>query len=119
MNVERKKHDITKESRPRLMLPEIGQVEKWFKLSQKVNVTQFCTQSDGKKRVYNNKDAVIDHSTSMILDPCYVSYINLFVNGVLQPATLYEVKRGVLILKSADVPAKHVPLILQFIKIEP
>ncbi|WP_282022897.1 hypothetical protein [Priestia flexa] len=41
--MERKKHDITKESRPRLMLPEIGRVEKWFKLSQKVNVTQFCT----------------------------------------------------------------------------
>ena len=76
---------------------------------------QFTTFSDGIKNVYTDGDAAIPFSTSGILGPSEVSVTNLFINGILQSPNLYVVQTGVLLL--SDVPAKGVPLILQFIKI--
>lgn len=78
-------------------------------------VFQFTAISDGIKNVYTNSDAVLPFSTSGILDPNFVSVVNLFINGILQSANLYTVQSGVLIL--SDVPVQGVPLILQFIRI--
>ncbi|WP_289139655.1 DUF4183 domain-containing protein [uncultured Brevibacillus sp.] len=77
--------------------------------------TQYTAISDGTKNVYTNSDAVLQFSTSGILDPNGVSIVNLFINGILQAPNLYTVQPGVLIL--SDVPVQGVPLILQFIKI--
>ncbi|MGG4498598.1 DUF4183 domain-containing protein [Brevibacillus reuszeri] len=78
-------------------------------------IFQYTAISDGIKNTYTNTDAVVQFSTSGILDPNTVSIINLFINGILQPPNLYAVQPGVLIL--SDVPIQGVPLILQFIKI--
>jgi len=76
---------------------------------------QYTAISDGMKNVYTNSDAVIQFSTSGILDPNSVSVVNLFINGILQSSNLYSVQPGALIL--SDTPVQGVPLILQFIKI--
>lgn len=78
-------------------------------------INQYTAFSDGIRKVYTNNDAVISFSTSGILAPNEVSFVNLFINGILQSPNLYVVQPGALIL--SDVPAQGVPLILQFIKI--
>ncbi|MCY9020136.1 DUF4183 domain-containing protein [Priestia megaterium] len=77
----------------------------------------YFTFSDGQKRVYTNNDGVAEYGTTEILAPGEVSYINLFINGILQPQINYEVEEGKLTLLTDEVPEKDVPLTLQFILI--
>jgi Domain of unknown function (DUF4183) len=83
----------------------------------KAETLQYVTFSDGIKRIYTNKDGSTEYGNVGILDPNSVSYMNLFINGVLQPPILYQVNKGILALTSQDVPNQGVPIILQFIKI--
>lgn len=78
---------------------------------------QYNTLSDGKKSIFTNEDELKEYGDKGILDPESVSYINLFINGVLQPPSVYHVKEGLLILKTIDIPPKNAPIILQFISI--
>lgn len=88
-------------------------------LPKKVKVDNYLyfALSDGVKKVYTNNDELKQYGTRGILDPKSVSYINLFINGVLQPINVYEVQTGTLELKTIDTPQKDVPIILQFITI--
>jgi hypothetical protein len=81
----------------------------------KAETTQYTAFSDGFRNVYTDADAAPPYSTSGILDPGSVSFLNLFVNGVLQSPNLYAVRPGMLIL--SDIPPRGAPLILQFVKI--
>ncbi|NWO12538.1 MAG: DUF4183 domain-containing protein [Virgibacillus sp.] len=89
--------------------------------SQVLNVetSQYTALSDGVKTIYTNQDKEPQFSTSDILNPNDVSYINLFINGILQPPTIYNVQPGTLTLLvgPSEVPRNGVPIILQFIKI--
>jgi len=77
----------------------------------------YFTFSDGEKHVYTNNDGVAEYGITEILAPNEVSYINLFINGILQPQINYEVGEGKLILLTDEVPEKDVPITLQFILI--
>ncbi|NBJ68033.1 MULTISPECIES: DUF4183 domain-containing protein [Clostridia] len=85
----------------------------------KAETSQYTAISDGIKTVYTNQDKVPAYSTSDILNPNDVSYINLFINGILQPATIYNVQPGSLqlLVDQINIPRNGVPIILQFIKI--
>lgn len=48
--------------------------------------------------------------------PNRVSSVNLYVNGVIQPNWLYQVRGGKLIFRSADPPPAGVPIMLQFVR---
>ncbi|WP_356714735.1 DUF4183 domain-containing protein [Peribacillus sp. Bi96] len=48
-----------------------------------------------------------------ILDPSNTSFMNLFINGVLQPHANYTVEKGKLKLNTVDTPIKGAPIILQ------
>lgn len=90
------------------------------KITQKIlkgETLQYVTFSNGVKRIYRDKDGSREYGDVGILDPSSVSYINLFINGVLQPPILYQVNKGMLVLKSQDVPNQGIPIILQFILI--
>ncbi|MBO1628583.1 DUF4183 domain-containing protein [Bacillus arachidis] len=71
--------------------------------------------SDGQKLVYTNGDGVPALGTTQILPPSEVSYINLFINGMIQPQTEYQVTAGQLTLVGPNPPFKGVPIVLQFI----
>ncbi|MBY6037269.1 DUF4183 domain-containing protein [Fictibacillus nanhaiensis] len=60
-----------------------------------------------------------EYASTDIINPNQCSYVNLFINGIIQPATFYQVDEGRLTLlhASGSVPEKGVPIILQFIKI--
>jgi len=83
----------------------------------KADTYQYNTLSDGVRSIYTNEDELKEYGERGILDPNTVSYINLFINGVLQPPITYEVKKGYLRLNTKDVPQKNTPIILQFITI--
>ena len=51
-----------------------------------------------ERSLYTDADGIPQYGTTNILSPSEVSYINLFVNGILQPQPLYEVSTGKLTL---------------------
>lgn len=83
----------------------------------KVDTYQYNALSDGESLLYTNKDELKQYGNRGILDPMKVSYVNLFINGVLQPPVTYEIKEGILQLKTSDVPPEGAPINLQFITI--
>lgn len=83
----------------------------------KADTFQYVAFSDGIKRIYTNQDGLTGYGNTGIMNPNSVSYINLFINAMLQPPSLYQVREGVLVLTSQDVPQKGVPIVLQFIMI--
>lgn len=75
----------------------------------------YFTFSDGKKLVYTNADGVSALETTEILSPSEVSYMNLFINGILQPQNEYQVTTGKLTLLGSEAPTAGASIILQFI----
>jgi len=78
---------------------------------------QYNTVSDGIKKVYTNYDEIAIYGNLGIPNPNEVSFLNLFVNGVLQPRSNYSVEEGAISLLTDDVPIKGVPIILEYFKI--
>lgn len=83
----------------------------------KVDTYQYNALSDGIKSVYTNADELTEYGDRGILDPSTVSYINLFINGVLQPPNTYTVTEGTLTLQTTDIPLRGTPIMLQFITV--
>ncbi|WP_225435360.1 DUF4183 domain-containing protein [Bacillus aerolatus] len=77
----------------------------------------YFTFSDGQKLVYTNSDGLEQYGTTEILSPSEVSYINLFINGVIQPQSDYKVEEGKLTLLIDESPSQGAPITLQFITI--
>ncbi|PEQ46180.1 BclA protein, partial [Bacillus thuringiensis] len=75
----------------------------------------YYTFSDGEKLIYTDADGIAQYGTTNILSPSEVSYINLFINGILQPQPLYEVSTGKLTLLDNQPPSQGSSIILQFI----
>ncbi|PGY61407.1 DUF4183 domain-containing protein, partial [Bacillus thuringiensis] len=75
----------------------------------------YYTFADGEKLIYTDTDGIPQYGTTNILSPSEVSYINLFVNGILQPQPLYEVSTGKLTLLDTQPPSQGSSIILQFI----
>lgn len=80
-----------------------------------VDTFQYIAICDGIRATYTNADALSQCGSSDILDPATVSYINLFLNGMIQPFTAYQVSTGLLEIKG--VPEDGVPITLQFIRV--
>nr|WP_126429850.1 DUF4183 domain-containing protein [Brevibacillus marinus] len=83
----------------------------------KTKVSYYYTVSNGDKRIFTDSDGIKGYGSKRIPDPKMYSLINLYINGVLQPPNIYKVKRGLLIIRSGELPQKGVPIILQFIRI--
>ncbi|WIV12931.1 DUF4183 domain-containing protein [Proteiniborus sp. MB09-C3] len=79
------------------------------------DVYQYNALSDGIKKFYTNDDELIEYGNKGILDPNDVSYFNLFINGVLQPKVNYEIQKGLLRLKTEDIPLKDSTIIIIFV----
>ncbi|MGG0275233.1 DUF4183 domain-containing protein, partial [Bacillus rhizoplanae] len=84
-----------------------------------VSVTNlmFFTVSDGKRLVYTNDDGLPQFGTTQILAPNLVSYMNLFINGIIQPQSSYNVQAGILTIFADEALPPGIPITLQFILI--
>ncbi|PGO19520.1 hypothetical protein CN984_30285, partial [Bacillus cereus] len=75
----------------------------------------FYTFADGEKLIYTDSDGIAQYGITHILPPNEVSYINLFINGILQPQPFYQVSAGQLTLLDDQPPSQGSSIILQFI----
>ncbi|WP_309476927.1 DUF4183 domain-containing protein [Bacillus sp. ISL-34] len=75
----------------------------------------YFTFSDGQKLIYTNSDGLAQYGITQILSPSKVSYINLFINGIIQPQSNYKVEEGELTLLVDEAPEEGVSITLQFI----
>ncbi|HDR4520906.1 TPA: DUF4183 domain-containing protein, partial [Bacillus cereus] len=75
----------------------------------------FYTFADGERLIYTDSDGIALYGTTHILSPDEVSYINLFINGILQPQPFYQVSTGQLTLLDDQPPSQGSSIILQFI----
>ncbi|WP_334313761.1 DUF4183 domain-containing protein [Bacillus sp. BP-3] len=73
--------------------------------------------SDGTSLVYTNAEGLPQYGTTQILAPSQVSYMNLFINGVIQSQNSYAVQAGILTLLVDEAPPAGVIITLQFILI--
>lgn len=78
-------------------------------------VYQYNALSDGIKKIYTDSDELSEYGDRGILDPNDVSYFNLFINGLLQPKVNYKIQKGILLLKTEDIPLKNSTIIITFI----
>jgi hypothetical protein len=102
---------------PLINLPKLPIEEIRIIKPKKVIKHECYLLSDGYRRIFTERDALIGYGQQRILDPRDFSYINLFINGVLQPPKNYEVKKGKIILMTDDIPVKGAPIILQMVRI--
>jgi hypothetical protein len=77
----------------------------------------FFAVSDGLRKIYTSRDGIEEYGITTIRSPDEVSYINLFINGMLQPTVNYKIERGKLTLLTEDIPLKGTIIILQFISL--
>ncbi len=94
-----------------LNLPKVHIQEFRFVLPKNVIVYEYYTISTGRTAIYRDKDGLCDLGQQKILDPCEVSYVNLFINGVLQPHENYNVCEGEIRLLTEDIPIAGAPII--------
>ena len=74
---------------------------------------EYFAIADGSKKIFTEDDGVKELGKQKILDPSKVSYMNLFINAVLQPKENYEVKKGMICLNTEDVPICGATVVLQ------
>lgn len=103
---------------PLLTLPQLPHQEVQYVSPRKVTIYEYYTISDGCKHVFTDSDVLCHYGNQKILSPHEVSYMNLFINAVLQPTANYTVEEGKIILHTDDIPLAGTPIILQMIKIE-
>lgn len=81
-------------------------------------IYHYNTIGDGIKKEFNDEDELEYYGNKGILDPEQVSFVNLYINGVLQPPVNYVVEKGLLTLLTSDTPRSGVPITLEFITIK-
>ena len=99
--------------KPYLMIPVVPSAEIYVHIPKKIIVLEYFAIADGKKYIFTEDDSVKQLGKQSILDPSKVSYMNLFINAVLQPKDNYEVTKGVICLKTEDVPICGATVVLQ------
>jgi len=79
------------------------------------SVYQYNTLAHRDKIIYTDNDELKIYGNRGILDPNSVSYYNLYINGVLQPKTNYQVQKGLLTLTTEDTPLEGSTIVLSFV----
>lgn len=76
----------------------------------------FVAVADGIKTAYTDEDALTEYGDNGIPSPCDVSFINVYVNGVLQPAAVYYLKKG--FLEFTEAPKEGQYIILESVTVQ-
>ncbi len=81
----------------------------------RAEIYQYNALADNGKRTYTNDDELTEYGSKGILAPESVSYLSLFVNGILQAKNIYIVKEKLLELLTTDAPLQNQPITILFI----
>lgn len=77
----------------------------------------FVATCRAAQRLYTDADALPQYGGHGIPAPCDVSFLNLYVNGILQPTVNYAVEKGMLTLTCTDLPPCGAPLVLEAVSV--
>ena len=103
--------------KPLLKCPIVKTETYRYKIPRSVELYEFYMHAKNNQRVFSYHDQVNEYRNGKIPSPDDVSYMNLFINGVLQPAKNYQVVKDKIILKTIDLPLENTILILQMVKV--
>lgn len=67
---------------------------------------QYCAKSDGDKKIYHDHDAMPGYGCDKIPSPDETSFSQLYANGIMQPKSNYDLKKGMLKFNTEDAPEK-------------
>ena len=81
-----------------------------LKCTRNAVTNYYVAVSDGTKTTFVNEDALTEYGGKGIPSPCEVSFVNLYVNGMLQPTPVYRMEKGLLELSSAPQTGQYVVL---------
>lgn len=81
-----------------------------LKWNRRAVTSYYVAVADGVKTTFRNEDALTEYGDKGIPSLCDVSFVNLYVNGVLQPAPVYRMEKGLLDLSSAPEAGQYVIL---------
>ena len=81
-------------------------------------IYQYNARSDGRKRIYTNEDELTQYGNKGLLSKDTVSLNNLFVNGVIQPKTNYDLGEGYLKFETEDLPEEGAPISVLFLTLK-
>ncbi|WP_400241698.1 DUF4183 domain-containing protein [Niallia sp. JL1B1071] len=98
---------------PYLILPDVPCTAVYVHIPKKITVIEYFAIADGMSNIFTENNGVKGLGEQKILNPSKVSYMNLFINAVLQPKENYEVKKGMICLKTEDVPICGATVVLQ------
>ncbi|MGE7762412.1 DUF4183 domain-containing protein [Peribacillus sp. NPDC097895] len=99
--------------KPLLFFPKCSPQEIRTRIPRNIVSYEFYAIANGYQRIFEEKDGITDIGKQIILDPSNTSFMNLFINGVLQPHDNYTVEKGKFKLNTIDTPIKGTPIILQ------
>ncbi|MCA0174225.1 DUF4183 domain-containing protein [Bacillus sp. RAR_GA_16] len=100
---------------PDVTFPKLRKQITKTKVPKKVCVYEYFALAKKDQKIFTDRDAVKGYCQQNILSPSDVSYINLFINGVLQPEMNYFVKEGMLVILTEDAPITGAAVSLQMI----
>ena len=81
-----------------------------LKGNRKAVTSYYVAVADGAKTTFRNEDALTEYGDKGIPSPCDISFVTLYVNGVLQPAPVYQMEKGLLELSGAPETGQYVIL---------
>lgn len=82
----------------------------------KADVYQFNAYAHASD-IYTDADEIPQYGSQSILAPDSVSYLSVFINGVLQPPVNYDITAGKLTLDTNDTPIGTAPLLIRYIRL--
>ncbi|MED4531194.1 DUF4183 domain-containing protein [Metabacillus fastidiosus] len=106
-----------KAASPLLTIPAVPSEIVQYRIPKRIEVYEYFAIATGNCRIFKEEDGVKELGNQVILDPCKVSFFNLFINAVLQPKESYIVRKGEFELLTLDVPIHGSSVILQMIKV--
>ena len=89
-------------------------ITEYEKAALRAEVYQYNTKSDGIRKTYTNSDELLEYGSKGILNPNTVSFLSLFINGILQPPVNYSVEQGLLTLETTTVPIANSLIIIRY-----
>lgn len=83
------------------------------------DIKYYVALSNDNKKLFTDADALLEYGDKGIPSPNEVSYLNFYINGVIQPKANYTIKKGELRLISTDLPPDSSFLVLESIILKP
>lgn len=81
-------------------------------------VYQYSALASENQKEYTNEDELTEYGDRGILNPDDVSFFSLYVNGAIQPGSVYTIEEDLLTLTTEDAPQENASVIISFVTVK-